>query len=207
VKPLVAVAVLFAAAPSFAQTKSPEELARIRAANRYEGIVWPRPTLSIAPRAGIAIGDMGVTYSVGAELAYAPGLLDKRLAFAIDAAWKPSSLDPTNLDYHLKVAEISAAAAVTWHGYSGSAALVPFFGAGLGVSSRSATTEFPGVGERNEKEVVPAGFVSAGLAFRAGGGTVEVELRARYSPSQTVVLNGSSNSPFSLTAGYRFSLL
>jgi hypothetical protein len=207
VKRLAVVALLFAAAPSFAQTRSPEELARIRAANRYEGIAWPRPTLSIAPRIGIAVGDMGVTYSVGAELAYAPGMLDKRLAFAIDAAWKPSSLDGQFSSYQLKVDEIAAAAAVTWHGYSGSAALIPFFAAGLGVSARSAATDFPGVGTRNEKEVVPAGFVSAGLAFRAGSGTVEVELRARYSPSQTVVLDGSSNSPFSLSAGYRFSLL
>ena len=150
---------------------------------------------------------MGLTYAVSTEVAYAPGLFDKRLAFAIDAAWKPSSLDNAISAYQLEVSEIAAGAAVTWHAYSGNAATVPFVGAGFGFSARHATTTFSGVGTRNEREVTPAGFVSAGLAIRAGKGAIEVEARARYSPSRTVTIDGSSNSPFSLMAGYRFSLL
>jgi len=205
----VALGLLLFALPSFAQErKSPEEMARIRAKSRYHAVEWSRPTLSLVPRVGIAAGDMGLTYSAAAELAYAPGMFDKRLAFALDLAWKPSSLEnPFFNSYRVTLDELAAGASVTWHAYSSSAAIIPFVGAGIGASSRHATTTFPGVGVRHERELTPAGFVSAGVAMRLGAGAIEVEARARYSPSRTLVIQGSSNSPFSLMAGYRFSLL
>jgi hypothetical protein len=197
---------LVASTPALAQQKTAEELARIRAASRYEGLVWPRPTWSLAPKAGLSVGDVGATYTLGMDLAYAPGAFDKRLSFALDAAWKPSSVDGSLGTYQVQVEEISASAGAFWHAYSATSAIAPFVGAGLGVVARHAATTFPGPGTRNEREVAPAGFAALGLAFRVGPGSFEAEVRARYSPSQTVVLNGSSNSPYSLTAGYRFTL-
>jgi hypothetical protein len=198
---------LLASVPALGQQKTPEELARIRAESRYEGVLWPRPTLAFVPRIGAAGGDMGLTYTAGFQLAYAPPILEKRLAFAADIAWKPSSLNGPFSTYKVEVDEIAAAVAATWHAYSSTTVLVPFAGAGLGISARRAATVFPGPGTRNEREIAPAGFVSAGFELRAGPGTFETEARARYSPSRTDVLKGSLNSPFSFSFGYRFTLL
>jgi len=192
------------------QDKTPEDLARIRAENPpHQGVLWPRPTLALVPRIGLAGGDMGITYTGGFQLAYAPPIpiLEKRLAFAADLAWKPSSLSGPFSTYKVEVDEISAAAAATWHAYSSTTVMVPFIGAGLGISARRAATVFAASGTRSERELAPAGFLSAGFELRAGPGTFETEARARYSPSRTDVLQGSSNSPFSFSFGYRFTLL
>ena len=171
-KRAVVLGLLIFALPSFAQEhKSPAEMARIRATSRYQAVEWSRPTLSLVPRVGIAVGDMGLTYSAAAEVAYAPGVFEKRLAFTLDLGWKPSSLDnPFFNSYRVSLDELAAGASVTWHAYSSSAAIIPLVGAGVGVSSRHATTTFPGVGTRKERELAPAGFVSAGVAMRLGRG-------------------------------------
>jgi len=174
---LTVLGLLLASLPALAQQKTPEELARIRAENQYQGAAWPRPTLALVPRIGVAGGDMGLTYTPGFQVAYAPPLFEKRLAIAADFAWKPSSFDPRFSTYHLDVDELAAAVAVTWHAYSNTTVMVPFIGGGLGVSARRAATVFPGAGTRNEREIAPAEFISAGFELRAGPGTVETEGR------------------------------
>jgi hypothetical protein len=202
-----AVALVVAALPAAAQdVKTPQELARIRAASQPHGVDWRRPTFSFAPRFGIAAGDLDFAPTVGLQFAHAPGAAAKALVLALDVSWKPTSLQERFSTYRIDVHDFAAAALISYHAYSDKYFVVPFVGAGPGLRAMHAVTRFPDVGSRSEKELRLAVLALAGLKIHLGAGAIEVEGRVQYSPSETRTLRGSSILPYTGTVGYRFSL-
>jgi hypothetical protein len=205
IRPL-AVALLLPLPVAAQQVKTPEEMERIRTEGRARPAEWPRPAWSLTPSAHVGFGNMGPAFGLGVALEFAPSVLERQFLVGIETSWNRPSLTGTYNSYQVDANEIGVAAVASYHWFPETSRFAPFVGAGAGPCATWATSTFPGGASRGEKELRLAAFAFGGFALRISGGAVEVEARATYSPSDLPMLDGSSIVPFTVLAGYRFSL-
>jgi hypothetical protein len=208
---ILAAALVLSSLPARGQLKTPEELERIRAADRPPPLKWPRAAFSLVPKIGFAAPVAGVPISLhGAiELAYAPPVLDRQLLFSIETSltrptWQSNSDQP--FSYVIDVDELGAVALASFHWYPQSIGVGPYAGIGGGAVARRAVSTFAGDAQRSARELRPALVGVIGAEFQVGPGAIQVELRGQRAPSKTPVVDGSSVAPLAATAGYRFPL-
>jgi opacity protein-like surface antigen len=199
--------VLFLLGPAAvpAQTvRSPEELERIRKAQKADTAAWARPTLSLVPKVGVFFGAAPFGPDLAIEFSYAPPVVGRQLLLGVDLSFQHSAMDGGG--YHVGVNQLVPMALVAFHPYPENWAVAPYAGMGAGFCAMHASTAFTGNFSRDESELRFAWTSFAGLQVRAGSAALEVEVRYVGSSSATMVLKDSSVAPVQTTLGYRISL-
>jgi hypothetical protein len=205
------LAVVFFALPTAAQVIRPAEVPsgviRQVAVREPEPPHWSRAPFSLLLKGGLS-PRVGIGPRLGVALAYAPPILDRQLRVALDTAWTHPWSDGTpgsGFD-GVVVDQVDAIVLATWHWMPARSFVAPYVGVGGGASALRATLQFTGAPSRPVRELRPSGVGVVGAQLQAGPGAVELEVRGQYSPSQTNAFNGSSVTPVTVTAGYRFAL-